>query len=109
MSTLSSVRDFARAEASSLTFSRAMSLLTGVVAVGVFTFVLSYVAWQVIHMTVGIRVGAEEEIEGLDIGEHGNSAYPEFVTRKPAMSHFVALAQASAKPATSRAMEGSVR
>lgn len=63
--------------------------LTGIVAVGVFTFVLSYIVWVVLKATVGIRVSAEEEIEGLDIGEHGNSAYPEFVTRKPAMSHFV--------------------
>jgi Amt family ammonium transporter len=28
---------------------------------------------------VGIRVSAEEEMEGLDIGEHGNVAYPDFV------------------------------
>lgn len=34
MSTLSSVRDFARAEASSITFGRAMALLAGAVAVG---------------------------------------------------------------------------
>jgi uncharacterized protein YjiS (DUF1127 family) len=34
MSTLSSVRDFARAETSSFTFSRAMALLAGVVVVG---------------------------------------------------------------------------
>jgi Amt family ammonium transporter len=26
----------------------------------------------------GIRVSAEEEREGLDIGEHGNDAYPDF-------------------------------
>ena len=34
MSTLSSVRDFARAEASPFTFGRAMALLAGAVAVG---------------------------------------------------------------------------
>jgi len=34
MSTLSSVRDFARAEASSFTFGRAMALLAGAVVVG---------------------------------------------------------------------------
>jgi Amt family ammonium transporter len=26
----------------------------------------------------GLRVTREEEIEGLDIGEHGNVAYPDF-------------------------------
>jgi uncharacterized protein YjiS (DUF1127 family) len=35
MSTLSSVRELARAEASSFTFGRAVSLLAGVVAVGI--------------------------------------------------------------------------
>jgi uncharacterized protein YjiS (DUF1127 family) len=35
MSTLSSVREMARAEASSFTFGRAMALLAGAVAVGV--------------------------------------------------------------------------
>ena len=37
MSTLSSVREMARAEASSFTFGRAMALLAGAVAVGVDT------------------------------------------------------------------------
>jgi Amt family ammonium transporter len=27
---------------------------------------------------MGIRVSKEEEIEGLDVGEHGNEAYPDF-------------------------------
>jgi Amt family ammonium transporter len=35
---------------------------------------------------MGVRVSLKEEIEGLDIGEHGNSAYPEFYSRKPAYS-----------------------
>ena len=28
---------------------------------------------------MGVRVSEEEELEGLDIGEHGNRAYPDFV------------------------------
>ena len=36
--------------------------------------------WKIIAATLGIRVSADEEIEGLDIGEHGNVAYPDFVT-----------------------------
>jgi Amt family ammonium transporter len=27
---------------------------------------------------MGIRVSEEEEFEGLDLGEHGNIAYPDF-------------------------------
>ena len=33
---------------------------------------------KVIEKTIGLRVSREEEIEGLDIGEHGNEAYPNF-------------------------------
>ncbi len=59
----------------------------GVISVGAFVFALSLVAWFVIKAVMGIRVTLQEEIEGLDIGEHGNSAYPEFLTRKPVYSY----------------------
>ncbi|MDD5120715.1 MAG: ammonium transporter [Candidatus Omnitrophica bacterium] len=58
--------------------------LYGVLGVGVFTFLISLVFWLGLKYTMGIRVSLKEEIEGLDIGEHGNSAYPEFYGRKPA-------------------------
>lgn len=60
--------------------------LAGVVAVGLFVFLASSVAWALLKVTVGIRVGLQEELVGLDIGEHGNSSYPEFVSRKPSYS-----------------------
>jgi Amt family ammonium transporter len=56
-----------------------VSQLTGVVAVGAFVFAIAMVAWLAIKATIGVRVSAEEELEGLDIGEHGNRAYPDFV------------------------------
>jgi len=34
---------------------------------------------------MGIRVSLEEEIEGLDLSEHGNSAYPDFANFSPVM------------------------
>lgn len=55
-----------------------MVQLKGVVMVGAFTFVLSLVAWYIIKAILGVRVSVEEETEGLDIGEHGNEAYPNF-------------------------------
>ena len=54
--------------------------LVGVLGVGAFVFVISLIFWKIIDATLGVRVSAEEEIEGLDIGEHGNVAYPDFVT-----------------------------
>lgn len=55
-----------------------VSQLIGVAAVGAFTFVLSLAAWLVIKAVIGLRVSQEEEMEGLDLGEHGNEAYPDF-------------------------------
>lgn len=51
----------------------------GVLAVGAFVFGISLVTWLAIKATMGVRVSEEEEIEGLDVGEHGNRAYPDFV------------------------------
>lgn len=59
-------------------FKQLLIQLEGVAAVGAFTFVISLVVWFVIKAAMGIRVGREEEVEGLDIGEHGNEAYPNF-------------------------------
>lgn len=50
-----------------------------VVCVGIFVFASSTLIWLAIKATLGLRVSAEEEIEGLDIGEHGQQCYPEFV------------------------------
>ena len=54
--------------------------LVGIVAVGAFVFVSSFLVWYLIKKTIGIRVSYEEEIAGLDIGEHGNIAYPDFAS-----------------------------
>ncbi|HKX12711.1 MAG TPA: ammonium transporter [bacterium] len=53
--------------------------LIGVAAVGAFTLVASLIAWYLIKAIFGIRVSEEEERDGLDHGEHGNNAYPDFV------------------------------
>jgi Amt family ammonium transporter len=51
----------------------------GVVMVGGYVLVVSAVTWLVLKYTIGIRVTEAEEVEGLDIGEHGNEAYHGFV------------------------------
>ncbi|ARV58530.1 ammonium transporter [Nostocales cyanobacterium HT-58-2] len=53
--------------------------LLGVVSVGGITVLLSTIFWVILKATLGIRVSKEEEIEGLDIGEHGMEAYSGFV------------------------------
>ncbi|BBA79251.1 ammonium/methylammonium permease [cyanobacterium endosymbiont of Rhopalodia gibberula] len=53
--------------------------IVGIVSIGVFTVIFSGMVWIVLEVTLGIRVTQEEEINGLDIGEHGMEAYHGFV------------------------------
>ncbi len=46
-----------------------------------WVFGTSFVVWFVLKMIMGIRVSAEEEYEGVDIGECGLEAYPEFTSK----------------------------
>lgn len=53
--------------------------ITGFVAIGAFTFIVSGVVWLILKATMGgIRVSEEDEINGLDMAELGMEAYPEF-------------------------------
>jgi Amt family ammonium transporter len=52
-----------------------MVQLKGVLMVGATVFVLALVVWYALKVLGGIRVSAEEETEGLDVGEHGIRAY----------------------------------
>lgn len=59
----------------------------GVVAVAVWAFGGSFILFKLMDLIYGIRVSAKEELEGLDIAEHGTMGYPEFgtsVVAKPA-------------------------
>ncbi len=53
--------------------------LLGLVTIFAWTFIVSLAVWAIIRAAMGIRVSEEEEYEGLDIGECGLEAYPEFV------------------------------
>lgn len=55
---------------------------TGVWAVALFVFLLSGIFWLALKYTIGMRVDVSTELEGLDIGEHNNVAYPDFVIRR---------------------------
>jgi len=52
--------------------------LKGVLAAGVFCFVFAFVLFLAIKHILGLRVSEEEELKGLDIGEHGMEAYGGF-------------------------------
>jgi ammonium transporter, Amt family len=57
--------------------------IKGILLVGAVVFPLSCAAWALLKALGGIRVSAEEEVEGLDVGEHGNEAYPDFQPTSP--------------------------
>lgn len=52
--------------------------LIGLGTIFAWVFVTSMVTWFIIKMVMGIRVSPEEEYEGVDLGECGVEAYPEF-------------------------------
>ncbi|MCL7765320.1 ammonium transporter [Polaribacter sp. Z014] len=55
-----------------------ISQLIGVAAYAVFCIVTSFIIIYTLKKTMGIRVSEKEEIEGLDVHEHGMDAYPDF-------------------------------
>lgn len=60
--------------------------IIGIVSIGAFTLVFSGVVWSILKATIGIRVHREEEMQGLDISEHGMEAYSGFVKEADILS-----------------------
>ena len=47
----------------------------GTLAIGGFAFVFSLAVFGILKLTMGVRVSAEDEAQGLDLSEHGAHAY----------------------------------
>ena len=62
------------------------SQILGIISVAVLTVVLSSIFWLALKSTLGIRVTPEEELEGLDVGEHGMEAYSGFLKESSAIA-----------------------
>ena len=52
--------------------------LLGIGAAFIWVFPTAFLMFKLIDKTVGLRVSPEEELEGLDLAEHGGNAYPDF-------------------------------
>ncbi|MDP0490695.1 MAG: ammonium transporter [Verrucomicrobiota bacterium JB023] len=52
-----------------------VSQFIGVIAVYAFAFIFSFALFFIIKLIMGVRVSEEEEVEGLDVAEHGAPAY----------------------------------
>ena len=55
-----------------------LSQIIGTVSISIFAFVSSFIIFFAVKSVLGLRVSEDEEFEGLDIGEHGQEAYPDF-------------------------------
>ena len=49
--------------------------LVGIVAVGAYAFGVTWVLGKLVDITIGLRVGQQEETVGLDLSQHGERAY----------------------------------
>lgn len=63
-----------------------VSQIISAVTVFVWAFGMGAIMFYILKKTIGIRVSDQEQLEGLDIGEHGISAYPDFVLNEPSVN-----------------------
>ena len=49
--------------------------LQAVITTIIWSGVVSYIAYKLVDLVIGLRVSEEEEREGLDISSHGETAY----------------------------------
>ncbi len=59
-------------------FDQFLVQLIGVAIVGAFCVATSFIILSIVKATTGLRVNKEEEINGLDLSEHGMEAYADF-------------------------------
>ncbi len=56
-----------------------MAQIKGIVVIGGWVAVTSFITWMIIKVIMGLRISEEEEMAGADYAECGLEAYPEFV------------------------------
>lgn len=60
-------------------FQLLIAQAVGVLAIGAWSAATAFALFFILKRTVGLRVSAEEELAGLDMGEHGTVAYPDML------------------------------
>ncbi len=56
-------------------FSQLWDQIIGLMAVGIYTIVFTFIIFKIVDAVIGLRVSKEEETEGLDETIHGEKAY----------------------------------
>ncbi len=49
--------------------------IKGILIVGIYTFIVSWILFKVVHVTMGLRLSDDAEVQGLDSTEHSETAY----------------------------------
>ena len=75
--------------------SQFVAQIIGTATCFVFIFAISWAFFKVLDAVVGMRVSAEEELEGLDVPEMGTHGYPEVQGPNTVVRHLTAGAGAS--------------
>ena len=60
-------------------FQQFNTQILGIWIVGSISVIFSFIFWQILKFTFGLRVSPEDEFQGLDLSEHGMEAYSEFM------------------------------
>ncbi len=56
--------------------------IIGILAIGGWAYATSFIVLKTIDNFFGLRVSKDEEIAGLDVSEHGTTAYGDFILKK---------------------------
>ena len=59
--------------------------LVGTLAISAWAFGTMYALFSILKATIGVRISEQEELEGLDLSEHGTISYPEFGRPSPGL------------------------
>ena len=57
-------------------YEQLISQIIGALAYSIWAAIFAFIFFWILNKAVGLRVTREEEVEGLDIAEHGIRAYP---------------------------------
>jgi len=63
-------------------FGQLIVQFIGAIAALVWALAAGFIMFKGIDLLIGLRVSPEEEIQGLDFGEHGVNAYPDFIVAR---------------------------
>ena len=69
--------------AGGLHWAQVLSQLVGMSAAFIWSFGVAYLLFRALEVLIGLRVSPQDELDGLDLAEHGAEAYPTELSQRP--------------------------